>query len=126
MVEVEDGAGQAPVSGASTASSAVPQSKGPPSKPPQGPPPTYLAKGKGRGAKGSVIGPVGDGASFVPGTRVASGPILPGAKPRAKSKATPEAGSASTPTSPARPDEAPMEPVGNYENDDGTFSTICE
>ena len=77
-------------------------------------------------AKGSVIGPVGDGAKFVPGTRDATGPIFPGAKPRAKGKGKSEAGLASTPTGPARPDEAPMDPAGNYENDDGTFSTVYE
>ena len=119
MVEIEDGDGQAPVSGAGSASSTVPQSKGYPPKPPQGPPPTYLAKG-------SKTGPSEDGAEFVPGTRDARGPVFPAAKPRAKGKGKSEAGVASTPTGPARSEDAPMEPTGYHENEDGSFTAIYE
>ena len=58
-------------------------------------------------AAGPVSGPEGEGATLVPGTRDAQGPVFPAPvpKPLGKGKGKTEAGKASSPTGPARPGE---------------------
>ena len=116
-VTVDSGHDGGPVSGAASSAAVLPT--GPPEgqptpKPPFGPLPATLAVG-------SVIGPVGDGAVFVPRGQRGT-PLFP--KPRAKPVAKAEAGTASTPPGSVHTEDEAMPDArvpwpGLVENEDG-------